>query len=92
VSREYLRFAAVTLLTALATAPACGDTEAASAASVGPVVPPLRPSPEQQASASAPTTLAAGGRVVLGEGTLSVSGGTIKVKLGPNGYAIFQLR
>lgn len=34
----------------------------------------------------------AGGRVVLGEGSLSVDGGNLKVKLPANGYAVFQLR
>ena len=40
----------------------------------------------------APSPVASGGRLVLGEGSLAVSGGNMNVKLPANGYAIFQLR
>jgi alpha-glucosidase len=41
---------------------------------------------------SAPATLASAGHLVLGEGALAVGGGSAKVTLGANGYAIWQVR
>ncbi|MBX3258434.1 MAG: DUF3459 domain-containing protein [Labilithrix sp.] len=51
--RAYARTAAFALLTALASAPACGGSDSDEAAPAGPVRPPPRPTPEQQARAAA---------------------------------------